>query len=137
LQTLAESLHFETHDLFEFLCEFKNAYFMTAQSQKINLEILADSTGQVYMDRDKIFQFFSNILSNAIQHSEANTTITIHGHVDNENAFFFVNDEVCGINPENLKNVFERGWQTRVEIQVGTVWGYTLFRRLFIHTVVK
>ncbi|WP_058486934.1 ATP-binding protein [Defluviitalea phaphyphila] len=62
----------------------------------------------INIDPDRIYQVFSNILSNAIKYSPEKASINI-GVLDNEdNVRVFVKDTGIGISKEDLPRIFER-----------------------------
>ena len=61
---------------------------------------------EVYTDRKWIAYVIEQLFANAIKYSQANNTITIK----TEDNSFVIYDEGCGINPEDLPRIFEKGF---------------------------
>ena len=63
----------------------------------------------LWIDRDRIIQTLTNILSNAIKFSPPNTTVSLEAHLQcNEMVIFQVKDCGRGIPPEHLETIFDR-----------------------------
>ncbi len=62
-------------------------------------------------DRDKLFQVFTNLISNAIKHSPTGECIELGAAVSPSELTFSVKDRGAGIPEEDLPHVFDRFWQ--------------------------
>jgi two-component system sensor histidine kinase BaeS len=60
------------------------------------------------LDRVRIEEVFSNLVSNALRHTPAGGTITVSAELAEEKVAFIVADSGTGISPEELPHVFER-----------------------------
>ena len=67
----------------------------------------------VNADRDKISQVISNLISNAVKYSPANSTIQLACVTDNGMAQVSVKDEGIGIQPEDKEKLFERYYRVK------------------------
>jgi PAS domain S-box-containing protein len=78
-----------------------------AQAQGIRLVTVSPSI-ELLADRDRIIQTLSNLLSNGIKFSPANSTIWISAQLEQQNVLFSVKDSGRGIPKEQLETIFER-----------------------------
>ncbi|HXH29689.1 MAG TPA: ATP-binding protein [Bacteriovoracaceae bacterium] len=107
-----------------------------------HLKLKVDYPGQdVFLsgDRDRLFQVFSNLVSNSIKFTPKDGQITLGAVVKDDEVIFTVSDTGSGIPQEDLPHVFDRFWQGHrkkkggvglgmsivkgiVEAHQGTVW---------------
>lgn len=81
-----------------------------ARSVTLQADIRTDAT--VLADADRVVQVFSNLLSNAVDHTPGGGTITVGAEPGPEGfARFRVSDTGAGIDARDLPKVFERFWQ--------------------------
>jgi PAS domain S-box-containing protein len=78
-----------------------------AQAQGIQLTTVSPSI-ELLADRDRIVQTLSNLISNAIKFSPANSTVWISAEWEQQNVLFTVKDSGRGIPTEQLETIFER-----------------------------
>jgi len=62
----------------------------------------------VYADQERIAQVIINLIHNAIKFTPPNGTITVKAEYDDSRIIFSVKDTGVGIEPENLRRIFER-----------------------------
>ncbi len=84
-------------------------------AQGVQLRVLgpADDGGDVAaavvtVDRDRILQVLTNLLTNALRHTPAGATVTVGAAVTSRAVTITVTDPGEGISPEALPHVFER-----------------------------
>jgi two-component system, OmpR family, sensor histidine kinase BaeS len=75
--------------------------------------------GPVSMDRGRIGQVLANLLANALRHTPADGTITVHTDYTPEAVTIAVTDTGEGIAPENLPHVFNRFYRARTGREAG------------------
>jgi PAS domain S-box-containing protein len=83
-----------------------------AKSRRVELRegVLAEC--MVRVDRDRILQLFTNLISNALEHTPEGGRILVSAEaVGDAEVGFSVRDSGKGIAPENLPHVFDRFWQ--------------------------
>lgn len=88
------------------------------QSQQIEIErkhlsfnIDSSANLSVFLDRDKAFQIFSNLLSNAIRYTEKGG-INIRCETIKKFTVVYFSDTGVGIEPENISRIFNRFFRT-------------------------
>ena len=86
----------------------------------------------VFVDRDKFFRIFSNLLSNAIRYTEKGT-INITTEIKKQNLILYFSDSGQGIEPQNLDRIFDRFYRTdaaRTRVGGGTGLGLAITRAI-------
>jgi two-component system, chemotaxis family, sensor kinase Cph1 len=65
----------------------------------------------VCADDDRLFQVLSNLIANALRHTDQDGRITVHAHATDPQVQVTVSDTGPGIPPEMQPRLFERYWQ--------------------------
>ncbi len=78
-----------------------------AEEQQISWEINSPSV-EFWGDRDRIVQTLTNLISNAIKFSPANSQVSISAQLQNNYVLFAVKDKGRGIPQDKLETIFER-----------------------------
>jgi signal transduction histidine kinase len=80
--------------------------------KKIDLTANFSENIQIFSDKDRINQVFSNLIKNAIDHVNQNSgCIVIGAKNDSDEVEFFVEDNGIGISDENKKELFKKFYQ--------------------------
>jgi len=96
----------------EFLNEIIKEFDPITNEKKINITMKFDENIQIFSDRDRINQVFSNLIKNAMGFVLPNTgNITIGAKEDKDFVEFFVMDNGSGISLENQKEIFKKFYQ--------------------------
>jgi two-component system sensor histidine kinase/response regulator len=74
---------------------------------------VADGTGAVLADRDRINQVLGNLISNSIKYAKSGGSIALSAEVQGDVVAISVADRGPGIAPESLPYLFDRFWQGR------------------------
>ena len=83
-----------------------------AIEKKIEISASFNEDIQIFSDKDRLNQVFSNLIKNAIDYVSPNTGCVIIGMKnDDENVEFFVEDNGLGISDENKKELFKKFYQ--------------------------
>jgi PAS domain S-box-containing protein len=82
----------------------------TALTRDVSIAIDAQPVS-FWADRMRLEQVLTNLLDNAIKHSEAGSTVTLRVRKRRADVAIEVIDEGHGIDPEGVKHVFDRFWQ--------------------------
>lgn len=92
-----------------------------ATTQEITLAATTSgpAPGPVPMDRGRIGQVLANLLANALRHTPAGGTITVHTDYTPEAVTITVTDTGEGIAAENLPHVFNRFYRARTGREAG------------------
>lgn len=103
-----------------------------SEMRGINVQLIANTTEEVFCDPDRTVQVIVNLLTNALKFSpkESQVDITI-SEVENGNIQFLVSDQGPGI-PEKAKifEAFEKGDTPGWEIMPGSGLGLAISRRI-------
>jgi signal transduction histidine kinase len=74
----------------------------------VNLKV---QDGEIFVDRNKMFQVLSNLLSNAIKFSPRQSMIDLNCRLNgDEDVYFDVTDRGPGLSPQHLAKVFDKYW---------------------------
>lgn len=83
-------------------------YLIEALNKSISIQRLIDKNlPLVEYDKDLLDRILSNIISNAIKYSPANTQVKIFSEVFAHRLVIIIKDEGLGMSEEDLKNVFQ------------------------------
>ena len=83
-----------------------------AHDRRLNLRAdVAEGTGVVMADHDKIEKILLNLIINAIKFTAAGGTVDCRGRREGDRLLLEVCDSGMGIQPEQLPYVFDRFWQ--------------------------
>lgn len=99
---------FPLHDL---MVEVKKVYQLELDHKQLNLHLNIPESQQIFVDRDKFFLIFSNLLSNAIRYTDRGI-ITCDVEVKKQNLIIYFTDSGRGIEPQNLERIFDRFYRT-------------------------
>lgn len=100
----------DINSLFDHL---KDAYHLIANAKQISLSFHKDvSIKSIYADEGRILQVFSNLLTNAIRHTEMGGQVAIHTLADGDNIIIEVSDTGEGIPESELDQVFQRFYRS-------------------------
>ena len=87
---------------------------------------------EFFVDRDKFFRIFSNLLSNAIRYTDKGQ-IRISTEVKKQSLILYFSDTGQGIEPQNLDRIFDRFYRTdsaRTRVGGGTGLGLAITRAI-------
>ena len=94
---------FDTVSVFEGQCRKKNVLI------DLNFE---SEIYEVYADKDKITQVFSNLIDNAIKFSDNDSTITVHVYDKGSKVYVSVKDKGVGIAKDSIDKIFDRFYKS-------------------------
>ncbi len=127
----APNLHLQPIDLSQFIVTFLPQAQLLAQEHTLTLESSPPATVQA--DPDALTQILFNLIANAVQHTDAGTTITLGWQTRPTEVSFYIRDNGGGISADDLPHIFEpfyRGDNSRSRRRGGTGLGLTLTRAL-------
>jgi signal transduction histidine kinase len=115
LQTLSTAeagvltLHREPTDPRQLIDAAVNAFTAQAEEAGVRLERRgADTLSELDVDRLRIGEILSNLLSNALRHTPSGGTIVVQAHDTQDGVEFSITDTGTGIAEEHLPHVFDR-----------------------------
>ncbi|MFG6118499.1 MULTISPECIES: ATP-binding protein [Thalassobacillus] len=107
-----------------------------AQEKDVNLRLHApEAMGTKYFDPDRIEQVYTNLIDNAIRHTNTGGNVDIHLEMTNEGIHSAVQDSGTGIPEEDLPFVFERFYKAdksrkRKKGKTGTGLGLSIAKHI-------
>lgn len=104
-----------------------------ALAQESGLKLLREvdpHLPQVVVDRERILQVFSNLVTNAIKFTPVGGAVTLGAHRVDGVVRFSVSDEGSGIPPEDLPHIFDRYWQAKSANRAGAGLGLAIAKGL-------
>ncbi|MBV1851577.1 sensor histidine kinase [Catellatospora tritici] len=118
LQTLALAeagrlrYHWSTVSLGELLDSCRRAHLSSASTAAIELEVVApDPALFVRADAYRLRQALGNLVTNAVRHSRAGSTVTLSATRSGQSALLTVTDRGSGIAAADRAHVFDRFWR--------------------------
>lgn len=103
-----------------------------AQQKGVILQTQLEPLPRVAGDGDRLAQVFTNLLDNAIKHTDAGGTVWLRAKPDQDGVLIQVEDTGEGIPPEDLPRIFERFYQvdkSRAKLQ-GTGLGLAISKEI-------
>lgn len=95
----------------EKLCAcIQDKYEDTLESHGVELDISADTLGEILCDENLLCSVLDNLIYNALRYTPAGGTIRVRASREGERIALAVSDTGCGILPEHLPHIFERGY---------------------------
>jgi len=96
----------------DLLHEIIKEFELEATERKINISTNFNENLQIFSDKDRINQVFSNLIKNSIGFVSSNTGDIVIGANDSSNNIeFFVQDNGVGISAENQQELFKKFYQ--------------------------
>lgn len=128
----AMQLELAPFDLYELLAKFANRLRKNAQSRGITMVLdCAPDVGTVVLDQRRIRQVVFNLISNALNFTPSDGTITLGGGIVGDDVQIWVSDTGPGIAREVMASVFERfAAKGRAGRRAGAGLGLALVNRL-------
>ncbi len=116
-----EVLKVSQGDLAQFAREVFEMFQDTARKHHISYSLNSPSKIEGYFDWEKLEEILINIIDNAFKYTSDHGAITVNLAPDGEQklAIIEVSDNGMGINPENMRHLFERFFQARDSLRSG------------------
>lgn len=117
------------HDL---LAEVEAIYQIQLKEKGLTVQYIIPKNLELFVDRDKFFRIFSNLLSNAIRYTDKGQ-IRITTEIKKQNLILYFSDTGQGIEPQNLDRIFDRFYRTdsaRTRVGGGTGLGLAITRAI-------
>ncbi|MCD7033322.1 cell wall metabolism sensor histidine kinase WalK [Metabacillus sp. GX 13764] len=128
------TLHYEELDIYEFVEKIKRKFQGPAKDKSIKLhaEIMSEDS-PFSLDPDKIEQVLTNLVDNAIRHTEEGGEVTVKVETISGGLRFDVSDSGSGISEEDLPFIFERFYKAdkaRTRGRAGTGLGLAIAKNI-------
>lgn len=105
------------------LADLARKCWANAATDKATRRIDAEQT--IRCDRSRLQQLLENLMRNAIEHGEADLTVTV-GILEGQDGFYIA-DDGPGISKEERERVFDAGYSTRDD---GTGFGLSIVKQI-------
>lgn len=104
-------LRLRQEDLTQRTRDICNQCRLTAESKGVRLTYSSNvSVLKTALDGEKYVRVLLNLISNAIRFTPRGGSIRIHMHCMNDFSEISVSDTGCGVSPEDMPHIFERGF---------------------------
>jgi two-component system phosphate regulon sensor histidine kinase PhoR len=110
----------------------ESAHQIQLKEKNLQFKLNIDKDMTVFVDEDKFFRIFSNLLSNAIRYTDQGS-ISIDTEMKKQNLIIYFSDTGQGIEPKNLERIFDRFYRTdaaRTRVGGGTGLGLAITRAI-------
>jgi signal transduction histidine kinase len=105
-------LHLDEVDLKEMLAELAETASILGEQRSVDVSVaVPDATIEMRVDRSRVRQLLTNLLTNAIKYTPAGGTVGIESTIENGHVVFTVRDSGIGIAPGDLPHIFDRFWR--------------------------
>lgn len=126
-------LHRELLDAGQLLEQVAAAHRGAADLAGVGLRIEATEEPEVHADPVRLRQVISNLVSNAIRHTPSGGSVVLRSRVEGDDLVMEVADSGTGIDPADLRHVFDRFWRadkSRTRQTGGSGLGLAITRKL-------
>lgn len=95
----------------EKLCvKIQEKYEDTLEAHGVELDVSTDTLGEILCDENLLWSVLDNLIYNALRYTPKGGAIRIKAALEGERIVLAVSDTGCGILPEHLPHIFERGY---------------------------
>lgn len=134
IETGQIKMHFEAIDMHALVQEVFEQLEDQASERRISLRIAASKEKPVvYADWQRMVQVMTNLISNAIKHSDEGGAVTVRFDVGKKSVVIHVKDQGEGIAEEHLTRIFERFYRvdkSRSREKGGTGLGLAIVKHI-------
>ncbi|MDL5022330.1 ATP-binding protein [Bacillus velezensis] len=127
-------LHYETVNLHEFLEKISRKFSGVAKEKGVSLtEDISVSQPECVFDEDKMEQVFTNLIDNALRHTESDGSVHIAAQTVKDGLKIDIKDSGSGIPEEDLPFIFERFYKAdkaRTRGRAGTGLGLAIVKNI-------
>jgi PAS domain S-box-containing protein len=105
------------------------AFMLMANERSIRLEcVYPDAAASLDVDRERVFQVLSNLLSNALKFTPVGGRVRVAAKAEQGEVHFSVADTGPGIPESEIDHIFDRFWHARDMRQAGVGLGLAIAR---------
>jgi len=118
--------------ILDLLTEVKQVHQLELDKKALQFKIKIPKELNIFVDRDKFFLIFSNLLSNAIRYTDKGS-IQVSSEIKNQTLILYFADTGRGIEPKNLARIFDRFYRTdaaRTRVSGGSGLGLAITRAI-------
>ncbi len=102
-----------------------------AERNRVAVRVMASTAlPTVWVDYERVLRVFSNLVSNAIKHSNVGGVVLLTARHDGAVVRFAVTDEGSGMTPAQLSRAFDRVWQAEHHSQRGRGLGLSIVKAI-------
>jgi two-component system, OmpR family, phosphate regulon sensor histidine kinase PhoR len=101
-------LSFRYFPVSELFTQLGESFRTSCAMRNMTLEVAPAENVQVYGDKSRLLQVFSNLIGNAIKYNPDGTNIRVYFGENEASVSFFIEDNGIGIEEEHLPRLFER-----------------------------
>jgi two-component system, OmpR family, phosphate regulon sensor histidine kinase PhoR len=134
IETGQIKMHFENIDLYKLTEEVFEQFEGKADKKDVNLRIEGtEHRVMVYADWQRISQVMTNLISNAIKHSQDGSEVLVSFEISKKNVITRVEDSGEGIPTEHIGRIFERFYRvdkSRSREKGGTGLGLSIVKHI-------
>lgn len=119
-------------NLQKLLLEVEAIHQIQLKDKGLKVQLNIPATLEIFVDKDKFFRIFSNLLSNAIRYTDQGV-IKIYTEAKKQTLIIYFTDTGQGIEPQNLDRIFDRFYRTdaaRTRFGGGTGLGLAITRAI-------
>lgn len=134
IETGQIKMHFENIDMYHLTEEVFEQFEGKADKKDVGLSIAGPKTKvMAHADWQRISQVMTNLISNAIKHSQDGSEVTVSFEITKKNVITSVRDSGEGIPTEHLNRIFERFYRvdkSRSREKGGTGLGLSIVKHI-------
>jgi two-component system, OmpR family, phosphate regulon sensor histidine kinase PhoR len=134
IETGQIKMHFEAVDIYALTQEVFEQFEDKSEKKAITLRIESDRNRvMVYADRQRIMQVMTNLISNALKHSQDGSEVVVGFRIGKKTVNILVSDSGEGIAAEHLPRIFERFYRvdkSRSREKGGTGLGLAIVKHI-------
>lgn len=116
----------------DLLHEVKQVHQIELDKKALQFKLKVPKELTIFVDRDKFFLIFSNLMSNAIRYTDQGH-IQVSSEVKNQTLIIYFTDTGRGIEPKSLARIFDRFYRTdaaRTRVSGGSGLGLAITRAI-------
>ncbi|SDH33372.1 response regulator [Winogradskyella thalassocola] len=123
-------LYLQQGNVLQLVSALSESFSYSAKQKNIRYTIdVEQSSEAVWYDKDAVEKITINLLSNALKYTPENGTVSCKAYVENNRLFLTIKNSGKGLTSYELKNIFERFYQTNDQNQ-GSGIGLALVKEL-------